>query len=107
MQSPEQVAHDSAGAGHRFRVLHSGPKLIVGSLPVHATELGIPVSVTNGSPDMLEGVDVQLLLRGGELGGENSAEEERAQTARGGRHVDSSISAARRKSRRGGGTGPT
>jgi hypothetical protein len=77
MQPAEQIAHRLAGLRHGFGALDGWAKIVMCGLPIHATELRVPMGVAHGLPDTLEGVDVELLLSWGELGGGEGWEEEK------------------------------
>ena len=53
-----------AGLIHGAGLFDLGQHLIVDGLPVQSAELGIPVLVAHGFPDIFEGIEIQLAFAG-------------------------------------------
>jgi hypothetical protein len=60
-QARQHLVHEISGLGGRLCVLDLGPELPVDRLPVEATERRVPVLFLDGPPDVLKGLDVELV----------------------------------------------
>ena len=68
-QAAEHLVHGRAGLAVVGGIPHPRQQLIVYGLPIDPVQLGVPVLVAHGFPDVFEGIDVALAFGGFETGG--------------------------------------